>query len=113
MRTMLMQPTAAALCAVCLAAPLAVPDGSSLGSARGHELSASAAAVKLAAAVSASSTALPANPTLLEVLGLPIQTINNIVAEGTTGALALLSMCRSSRLSTPTSRSAAPLPCSW
>ena len=84
-----MQPTAAALCAVCLAAPLALPNGGTLASAPGHDLTASAGAVKLAAAVSASSSALPAAPTLLEVLGLPIQTVNNIVAEGTTGALAL------------------------
>ncbi|CAN5543591.1 hypothetical protein BH09ACT8_BH09ACT8_30200 [soil metagenome] len=86
MRTMLMQPTAAALCAVCLAAPLALPDGGTLASAPGHDLALSAAAVNL---VAATSSALPANPTLLEVLGLPIQTVNNIFAEGTTGAQAL------------------------
>jgi antitoxin component of RelBE/YafQ-DinJ toxin-antitoxin module len=86
---MLMQPTAAALCAVCLAAPLALPSGGTRAGAAGHDLAASAAAVNLAAAVSASPAALPAAPTLLEVLGLPIQTANNIFAEGTTGALAL------------------------
>lgn len=83
-----MQPTAAALCAVCLAAPLALPNGSTLASAPGQDLAASAT-VKLAAAVAANPAALPANPTLLEVLGLPIQTLNNIFAEGTTGAQAL------------------------
>jgi antitoxin component of RelBE/YafQ-DinJ toxin-antitoxin module len=86
---MLMQPTAAALCAVCLAAPLALPGGGALANVAGHDLTASAAAVNLAAAVSASPAALPAAPTLLEVLGLPIQTANNIFAEGTTGAQAL------------------------
>ncbi|MCV7230500.1 hypothetical protein [Mycolicibacterium komossense] len=48
---------------------------------------------KTVAVSAATPAALPANPTLLEVLGLPIQTINNIVAEGTTGALALGSVC--------------------
>jgi hypothetical protein len=81
-----MQPTAAALCAACLAVPAALPSGSVLADAPGRDLAVSASAVKLVAATVA---ALPANPTLLEVLGLPIQTANNIFAEGTTGALAL------------------------
>ncbi|MCV7230501.1 hypothetical protein [Mycolicibacterium komossense] len=44
---------------------------------------------KVLAASAVTPAALPANPTLLEVLGLQIQTLNNIVAAGTTGALAL------------------------
>ncbi|CAN5353061.1 hypothetical protein BH09ACT7_BH09ACT7_07320 [soil metagenome] len=89
MRTLLMQPTAAALCAVCIAAPVALPSGNSVASAPGRDLEVSAPAVLLAAATTARSTALPATPTLLEVLGLQIQTANNILEAGTTGAQAL------------------------
>jgi hypothetical protein len=84
-----MQPTAAALCAVCIAAPAALPSGNSVANAPGRDLEVSAPAVHLAAATVAAPAALPAAPTLLEVLGLQIQTANNIFAGGTTGALAL------------------------